>query len=113
VKTLQDSGWELKAGPENNQMIVDYSGDKAMTLEFAKDRLHSVRFELFALLPEIRAAFAEQKTLLAREHGEPRTRVRSDSVVVYDDRLPNIMVVLKADLTSEYGKKGFGYLAVR
>ena len=34
-------------------------------------------------------------------------------VVVYDDRLPNIMVVLSADPKSEYGRKGIGYLAVR
>ena len=32
---------------------------------------------------------------------------------MYDDRLPNIIVVLNDDPDNDYGKKGFGYLAVR
>jgi hypothetical protein len=111
--TLQKSGWTTKDGRSNDEVVVDYTGDKALTLEFQRERLHAIRFELFALLPEIRAAFAEQKSLLVKQHGEPKKTVRSPSVVLYDDRLPNIMVVLSADPKSEYGKKGFGYLAVR
>jgi hypothetical protein len=64
-------------------------------------------------LPAIRTAFAEQKGLLLKAHGEPKKGLRSDSVVLYDDRLPNIMVVVSADPSSEYGQKGFGFLAVR
>ena len=112
-KTLRDAGWTVKRGKDDNEAVVDYSEDKALTLEFNRDRLRSVRFELFALLPEIRAAFAEQKSMLRKEHGHPKRTVRSSSIVVYDDRLPNIMVVLSADPKSDYGKKGFGYLAVR
>jgi hypothetical protein len=113
VLALQKSGWTTKDGRNENEVIVDYTGDKAMTLEFQRQRLHAIRFELFALLPEIRVAFEEQKSLLAKQHGEPKKTVRSPSIVVYDDRLPNIMVVLSADPKSDYGKKGFGYLAVR
>lgn len=112
-KALEASGWELKPGRDADEMVVEYSADKALTLSFSKDRLKSIRFELFALLPEAKAAFAEQKSLLLREHGEPKKGTKSDSVVLYDDRLPNIMVVLSADPKSEYGKKGIGYLAVR
>jgi hypothetical protein len=112
VKTLKDSGWEVKAGKTENEMVVDYSEDKALTLEFARDRLRSIRFELFALIPEVRAAFEEQKAVLKKEHGDPR-KMKSDSIVVYNDRLPNIMVVLSDDPKSDYGQKGFGYLAVR
>ena len=113
VGALGQSGWELKAGRTDDELIVDYSGEKALTLEFKKDRLHSIRFELFGLIPDIRAAFEEQKSLLRKEHGAPKKGSRAKSVVVYDDRLPNIMVVLSDDPQTEYGKKGVGYLAVR
>ncbi len=111
-KALRDAGWNVKPGKDKNEAVVDYSDDKSMTLEFGRDRLRSVRFELFALIPEIRAAFAEQRSMLKKEHGVPKL-LKSDSVVVYDDRLPNIMVVLSDNPKSDYGKKGFGYLAVR
>ncbi len=111
-KTLRESGWTLKPGRDKSQMVVDYSEDKALTLDFAKDRLRSIRFELFALIPDIREAFVEQKTLLKKELGNPK-KLRSSSIVVYDNRLPNIMVVLSDSPKSSYGKKGFGFLAVR
>jgi hypothetical protein len=112
VKALLDSGWAVKPGKNHDQVVIDYSEDKALTLDFNRERLRSIRFELFAMLPEIRAAFAEQKSVLKKELGNPK-RLQSSSVVVYDDRLPNIMVVLSADPKSDYGKRGFGYLAVR
>jgi hypothetical protein len=112
-KTLTSSGWTLKPGRNENEVVVDYDDDKAMTLDFSRDRLHSIRFELFAFIPEIRKAFDEQQKLLRKVHGAPKKTSKSKTVVVYDDRLPNIMVVLSADPKSEYGKKGLGFLAVR
>lgn len=111
-KALLDSGWALKPGKDKNQIVVDYADDKSMTLDFSRDRLRSIRFELFAFIPDIRAAFDEQKSLLKERHGNPK-RLKSRSVVVYDDRLPNIIMVLNTDPKSDYGKKGLGYLAVR
>ena len=113
VKTLEESGWTVKRGQRESELVIDYSEEKSLTLAFQRDRLRSVRFELFALIPNVRAAFAEHKALLRKEYGEPRKVTRSDTVVVYDNRLPNIMVVLSADPKSEYGQKGVGYLAVR
>ena len=113
VGVLDQSGWEVKRGRTNDEIVVDYTGEKALTLDFRNDRLHSIRFELFAMIPEVRQAFEEQKTMLRKEHGEPKKTAKSRSVVVYDDRLPNIMVVLSDDPNTEYGKKGVGYLAVR
>lgn len=113
VKTLLDSGWAVKPGRNNDEVVIDYSDDKSLTLEFKQERLRSVRFELFAILPEIRQAFAEQRDFLQKEHGAPKKAAKSSSIIVYDDRLPNIMVVLSADPKSDYGKKGIGYLAVR
>ena len=111
-KALLDAGWAVKPGKNKEQVVVDYSDDKSLTLEFGKDRLRSARFELFALIPDIRAAFFEQKALLRKVHGAPKN-LKSPSVVVYDDRLPNIVVVLSDDPKSDYGRKGFGFLAVR
>lgn len=113
VGKLQEGGWTAKAGRDDDELVVDYSDDKAMTLEFRRNRLRSVRFELFAMLPEIRSAFEEQRSRLRKDHGDPPKSARSGSVIVYDDRLPNIIVVLGDDPQSEYGKKGIGYLAVR
>ncbi len=113
VTVLSKSGWEMKPGRNEGEYVVDYSDARAMTLEFSKGRLSSLRFELFALLPDIRSAFDEQKSLLKKIHGAPKKRIRSPYVVLYDDRLPNIMVVVSADPQSEYGRKGFGFLAVR
>ena len=113
MKTLGESGWMLKPGRHENEYVVDYTEDKAMTLEFRKDRLRSVRFEFFAFIPDVRKAFTEQQELLRKKHGAPKKRSKLKSIVIYDDRLPNIMVVLSDDPKSEYGKKGVGYLAVR
>lgn len=113
VKTLEESGWAVKPGKRKNELVVDYGDEKSLTLDFNRERLHAIRFELFGFIPQVRAAFDEQKALLKKEHGEPKKGGRSGSVVVYDDRLPSIIVVLSADPKSEYGQKGVGFLAVR
>lgn len=99
--------WSPKPGKDENELIVDYASDKSLTLEFRKDRLRSVRFELFALLPHVRKAFEEKRAAM----GEPRKATRS--VLVYDHALPNAMVVVADDPSSAQGKKGLGVLAVR
>jgi hypothetical protein len=103
--------WNPKYGRDKNEIVIDYSGDKALTLEMKNDRLRSVRFELFAFLPQIRKAFDEQKTYLVESRGKPRKS--SSAVLVYDNVLPNVMVVVTDDPRSEQGKKGLGALAVR
>lgn len=99
--------WNPEQGKDENEVIVDYASDKSLTLEFRKDRLRSVRFELFVLLPHVRQAFEERRAAM----GEPRKATRS--VLVYDDALPNAMVVVADDPKSTQGKKGLGVLAVR
>jgi len=105
------SKWNPKAGKKDNELVVDYSDDKSMTLEFNKDRLTSVRFELFVFLPEIRRAFDEQKKHLAEAFGTPRRSTKS--ILIYDNTLPNVMVVVSDDRQSQHGKQGIGVLAVR
>jgi hypothetical protein len=107
VKTLADGGWKAVKGRDANELIVDYTQTKAMTLQFRKERLHSIRFELFGLLPEVQRAFDEQKSVLAKRLGEPRP-TRSKSTLIYDGTLPNVMVVM-----AENQERGLPMLAVR
>lgn len=100
-----------KEGSTPNELVVDYSGEKAITLEFKNERLQSARFELFVLLPKVRSAFDEEREHLLKTYGEPRKATKS--VLIYDNELPNVMVVVKDDPDSEQGKKGVGVLAVR
>jgi hypothetical protein len=103
--------WNPKAGKDPNEVVVDYGDDKSLTLQFQKDRLASVRFELFVFLPDIRKAFEEEKKHLATKRGSPRKATKS--ILIYDNALPNVMVVVADDPKSEHGKKGIGVLAVR
>lgn len=103
--------WAPKPGKDADEVIVDYSDERALTLQFRKDRLTSVRFELFVFLPDIRLAFEEERTRLAESRGKPRKATKS--ILIYDNALPNVMVVATDDPKSEQGKKGIGVLAVR
>lgn len=103
--------WAPKPGKNADEVVVDYSDDKALTLQFRKGRLTSVRFELFVFLPEIRLAFEEEKTRLAESRGKPRKATKS--ILIYDNALPNVMVVAADDPKSQQGKQGIGILAVR
>jgi hypothetical protein len=99
--------WNPKQGKDANELVVDYAADRSLTLEFKKERLTSVRFELFVLLPQVRKAFEERRAAM----GEPRKATRS--ILIYDNALPNAMVVVNDDPKSAQGKKGLGVLAVR
>jgi hypothetical protein len=103
--------WEPKKGRTANELVVDYTDDKALTLEFREGRLTSIRFELVAYVNAIRGAFDEEKSWLRDAHGAPRMATKS--ILVYDNTLPNVMVVVNDDPSTEQGKKGLGVLAVR
>lgn len=103
--------WQPKEGKSRDEIVVDYADDKALTLEFSKDRLTSVRFELFAFLPDVKKAFTERRTFLRESLGEPRRETKS--ILIYDAALPNVMVVANDDPKSQQGKQGIGVLAVR
>ncbi|HKR62891.1 MAG TPA: hypothetical protein VJZ00_04100 [Thermoanaerobaculia bacterium] len=103
--------WSPKKGKTEDEVIVDYSDDKSMTLEFRNERLHSVRFELFVLLPLVRKAFDEERATLLHDRGEPPKATKS--ILIYDNALPNVMVVVTDDPKSAQGKQGLGVLAVR
>ncbi len=103
--------WSPKPGASADELVIDYGEDKALTLQFHRGRLKSVRFELFVFLPETRKAFEEARAALRAIRGEPRTSGRS--VLVYDEALPNIMLVVSDDPKSTQGKKGLGIVASR
>ncbi len=111
VKELESHGWKLKRGDDDQHFVVDYADDKSLTLHFNRERLHSVRFELFAFVGQLRDAFKEETSFLREALGKPR--VASKALVVYDNRLPNVMVVVTDDPKSQSGQKGVGMLVVR
>jgi hypothetical protein len=112
ARTLSDSGFQVKAGKKADELYFDYTDSRTVTLHFANDRLWSVRFELFAFLGEVRKAFDEVKTDLRKQRGAPK-KLASKTIVVYDETVPNVMVVVSDDPQSENGRKGIGFLAVR
>ena len=112
-KALIDGGWRPKPGKTKDQLFVDYTGEKALTLDFRKNRLTSVRFELFLPLDALKAAFDEERAYLRKTLGNPKKDLKAATVILYDHTLPNVMVVLSNDPKSENGKKGIGFVAVR
>ena len=111
VKTLESNGWKTKRGDGDQQLVVDYAEDKALTLQFERERLKSVRFELFTILQDAPKAFEEERAYLRESLGKPR--MKSQKIVLYDQVLPNVMAVLSADPNSEQAQKGVGMLVVR
>jgi hypothetical protein len=112
-KSLRDGGWEVKKGKDENQVVIDYTNERALTLDFHQERLRSIRFELFAPLGDgLKKAFAEEKAYLKKSLGAPKKKL-VPSILLYDHTLPNVMVVLQNDPKSENGKQGIGFLAVR
>lgn len=111
VETLKTNGFAPQPAKKENELSVDYGDDKEVTLLFQHDRLHAIRFELYAIVGQTKDAFTEVKESLAREFGKPRKATKS--LLVYDDRLPNVLVILNDDPKSDSGKKGVGLLIVR
>lgn len=111
IAALKESGWDIEE--KGDQVLVEYDANKALTLEFERSRLRAIRFELFALIPQIRTAFDEERASLRAKLGEPKKAVKSQSIVLYDSTLPNVMMVASTDPNSENGRKGIGLLVVR
>jgi hypothetical protein len=112
IEALDKIGWKTKKGEDEDHLLIDYADDKAVTLQFRKDRLNSIRFELFVFLPDASKAFAEEKAFLRQSLGKPKP-VKSKAILLYDSTLPNVMVVLSNDPKSANGQKGLGILVVR
>ena len=112
MKVLQSKGWKPKKGDKPDELVLDYADDKTLTMIFGGDRLESIRFELFMILHDARTAFEEEKIYLRSSLGPPK-KLKSRSILLYDNKLPNIMVVLSADPRSVQGQKGVGMLVVR
>jgi hypothetical protein len=111
VKALESNGWHTKKGDAADQLVVDYSDDKSLTLQFAGERLTSIRFELFTILQDAPKAFEEERAFLRASLGRPRQGTKK--ILIYDHKLPNVMAVLSADPKSEQAQKGVGMVVVR
>jgi hypothetical protein len=111
VKALESNGWHTKKGDAAGQLVVDYSDDKSLTLQFAGERLTSIRFELFTILQDAPKAFEEERAFLRHSLGKPRQGTKK--ILIYDHKLPNVMAILSADPKSEQAQKGVGMVVVR
>ncbi len=107
VKALSNGGVTLREGDHAGQMVADITPTKSLTIEFEKERLQSIRFELFVMSDLIGSAFEEEKKSLRESLGAPKA-ISSKSMVIYDRTLPNVMAVMTIDK-----KQGLGTLAVR
>lgn len=111
MSTLKDYGWKTTK-TKSGDVDVEYTDDKSFTLHFERDRLHAIRFELYTIVGQAKDAFAEERAFLHGTLGPPK-KIGAANVIVYDDRLPNVMVVVNDDPKSDNGKKGIGVLVVR
>src|SRR5437588_8867937 len=112
LRALQSNGWKTKSDDDAKQVVVDYGDDKTLTLAFERGRLRSARFELFLILHDAKPAFDAEAAYLRATFGEPK-KLKSKSIMLYDNVLPNIMAVLSNDQKSEQGQKGVGMVVVR
>jgi hypothetical protein len=111
LRALESDGWKTKS-EDDKHVVVDYADDKTLTLAFERGRLKSVRFELFTILHDAKPAFDVETAYLRATFGEPK-KLKSKTIVLYDNALPNIMAVLSNDPKSEQGQKGIGMVVVR
>ncbi|HUF19019.1 MAG TPA: hypothetical protein VMS12_13320 [Thermoanaerobaculia bacterium] len=111
VGVLDARGWKVKKGKGEDDLIVEYDEIRTLTLAFSKGKLTSIRFELVDFVPQIHKAFEEQKTTLARRFGKPT--IKSGNTLIYDSQTPNIFAVVSSDPSTEFGKRGLGFLVVR
>lgn len=112
VKRLEKDGWKLEKGKVESHLVIPYESGKTVTLGFEKDRLRSIRFELVDFFPAVKAAFREQRQALTQKRGSPGP-ASNDTVLIYEEKKPNVHVVVVADTRTDFGKQGVGFLVVR
>lgn len=110
-ETLRSSGLKTAEGKAGD-LIVEYDDTRTVTLAFQSGRLSSVRFELVDFVPAVSKAFHEQKATLKKRFGPPTVKA-SDKTLIYDRTKPNVFAVLSTDPSTEFGKRGLGFLVVR
>lgn len=110
---LKNDGLATSAGKEPNHLIVEYEDGKTITLVFEKDRLDSARFEYVGFIPSVRKAFREQEQRLASKRGRPSRRIARPTLITWEDKAPNISLVVSTARDTSFGKQGLGFLVVR
>lgn len=111
VAVLEGGGWKPRAGKAANHLVVEYGESRSVTLEFARNHLRSIRFELFDFIPAVRSAFAEETADLKSRYGPAHTK--GAGILLYEKGRPNIMVVMSTDPRTTAGQQGLGFLTVR
>jgi hypothetical protein len=111
VAVLEGGGWKPRPGKAANHLVIVYGEQRSITLEFERERLRSIRFELFDFIPAIKSSFAEESAELESRYGPARKKAAG--ILVYEERQPNIMVVMSTDPRTTAGRQGLGFLTVR
>ncbi|MEO8215878.1 MAG: hypothetical protein ABI718_02235 [Acidobacteriota bacterium] len=109
---LAEQGWSLHKGKIENEHFIEYDQGKTVTLVFSQDKLSSARFEFVDFVPEVKAAFAEQRKSLRHNYGLPLVRGNGNTLI-YDLPDVSIFAVLSTNPKDEFGKKGLGFFVVR
>src|SRR5213595_929082 len=60
MRALRTTGVKVIGDVTASRVVADYTDSKTLTLSFERNRLKSVRFELFVILHEAKGAFAEE-----------------------------------------------------
>lgn len=110
---LKTDGWTASPGNEPHHLVVRYDDGKTVTLVFRDDRLDSARFELVGFIPTVRSAYRELEELLEKKRGPPTRQVNNPTLLSWEDKAPNVVVVLSTSRETSYGRQGLGLLVVR
>lgn len=103
-------GWRIERD-DDGTFIHDYAEGKVVTMEFRKDRLTSIRFELVSLRPRLSDNWEQVKSRLRDRFGDPEVEKASLLLTGTEDEA--VHAVLEDDLDSSLGKQGAGRIIVR
>ena len=85
-----------------------------MNIQFVEDKLQSMRFEYVGFIPDVKVAYEELLVQLERSLGYKGTKQKSDrTVLLFDRKTPNVMLVLSTSHDDSFGAQGLGFLAAR
>jgi predicted RNA binding protein YcfA (HicA-like mRNA interferase family) len=113
-KVIKKYGWQSSPGKYPRQLIVKYDDAKTVNIQFVDDKLQSMRFEYVGFIPDVKLAYEEMLAQLERSLGYKGIRQKGDrTVLLFDLKVPNVMLVLSTSKDDSFGVQGLGFLAVR
>jgi hypothetical protein len=112
-RLIASNALKSEPGKLKDDLVILYDEGKTVTLTFERNRIRAIRFELVSFLPDLRAGFEEQKTLLVSRYGQPHQTKSAGTVMIWDHIVPNVFAVLSVSRNTPAGKQGVGFLIIR